>query len=81
MAAADPAVDLLMNCAGIQETLPFHLSKPSIWSRMLALNSFAPLSLTQTVGARLLGSDLPDCIVNIVAVAPCLEWPAPRSIP
>ncbi len=52
LAEAVPALDGLVNCAGIGLTLPFRFCGESELKRVMAINFYAPVLLTQTLLKR-----------------------------
>lgn len=68
VARAVPPVDVLVNCAGIQSSVPFVLSTRADWDRQIGLNLVAPLRLAQAVARRLREVRLPGLILNMSSV-------------
>ena len=73
--AAAPALDALVNCAGIYPVTPMLDLPLDEWNRVLDLNLRAPFLLTQALARRWVAAATPAAVVNIASTSAFLARP------
>jgi NAD(P)-dependent dehydrogenase (short-subunit alcohol dehydrogenase family) len=73
--AAAPALDALVNCAGIYPVTPMLDLPLDEWDRVLGLNLRAPFLLTQALARRWVAAATPAAVVNIASTSAFLARP------
>lgn len=71
----EPAVDVLVNCAGVKHNVPFVISDTEDWLRDFQINTLAPMRLAQAFGKRLRRLRREGCLVNLASVAALVGAP------
>ena len=64
-----PAIDLLVNNAGITHLAPFTETAQSAFEAVMAVNVLAPMRIGQFVAKRLIEAGRPGAIVNVSSIA------------
>jgi NAD(P)-dependent dehydrogenase (short-subunit alcohol dehydrogenase family) len=72
---AVPALDALVNCAGIYPVTPMLDLPLDEWNRVLDLNLRAPFLLTQALARRWVAAATPAAVVNIASTSAYLARP------
>jgi NAD(P)-dependent dehydrogenase (short-subunit alcohol dehydrogenase family) len=73
--AAVPALDALVNCAGIYPVTPMLDLPLDEWNRVLDLNLRAPFLLTQALARHWVAAATPAAVVNIASTSAFLARP------
>ncbi|HUF87501.1 MAG TPA: SDR family oxidoreductase [Thermohalobaculum sp.] len=73
--AAAPALDALVNCAGVYPVTPFLDLALDEWDQVLDINLRAPFALTQAVARRWVAAGTRAAVVNVASTSAVLARP------